>query len=152
MRKYLFIFLGSLSLFLGFLGLVTPGLPTTPFVLLTGYLYAKSSPRLYAKLQKNRITGACLRSVDEGLSWKMRLFSISFMWLMIILTAFLVFSSEDKMRYVMIGLGVIGTIAQLITLRKKTLKTQSKSVEELISTEKSVRISNISENKKEEKF
>lgn len=125
MKRYLYIFLGSLSLFLGFLGLITPGIPTTPFILLTAYLYARSSPSLYAKLQKNKITGACLRSVEEGLSWKMRLFSISFMWIMILVTAFLVFGSEDKMRYVMIGLGIIGTIAQLIALRKKPSKTKN---------------------------
>lgn len=124
MKKYAFIFFGSLSLFLGFLGIFVPGIPTTPFVLLTGYLYARSSPKLYEKLQKNKYTGACLRSVDEGLSLKMRLVSISFMWLMILLTAFLVFNAEDKMRYVMIGLGVIGTVAQMIALRKKKPKVQ----------------------------
>lgn len=122
MKKYLFIFFGSLSLFMGFLGLVVPGIPTTPFVLLTGYLYARSSPRLYAKLQKNKITGACLRSVEEGLSLKMRIFSISFMWIMVLITAFYVFDSESIMRYVMIGLGVIGTVAQMIALRKKKPK------------------------------
>lgn len=125
MKRYLYIFLGSLSLFLGFLGLVTPGIPTTPFILLTGYLYARSSPTLYAKLQKNRITGFFLRSVEEGLNWKIRLFSISFMWIMVLITAFLVFGSEDKMRYVMIGLGIIGTIAQLIALRKKPSKANN---------------------------
>ena len=134
MKKYIFIFLGSVSLFLGFLGIFVPGIPTTPFVLLTGYLYARSSPPLYAKLQKNKYTGACLRSVDEGLSLKMRLVSISFMWLMILLTAFLVFKAEDKMRYVMIGLGVIGTVAQMIALRKKKPKVQRLPISEECST------------------
>lgn len=124
MKKYLFIFLGSISLFLGFLGLFTPGIPTTPFVLLTGYLYAKSSPKLYAKLENNRIAGMYLRRMKGGLGWKMQLASISLMWTMVSITAFLVFESGSTMRYVMIGLGVIGTISQLIAFRKRKPKTQ----------------------------
>ncbi|HQQ12084.1 MAG TPA: DUF454 family protein, partial [Bacteroidales bacterium] len=34
MKKPLFIFLGTLSLTLGIIGIVVPGLPTTSFVLL----------------------------------------------------------------------------------------------------------------------
>ena len=54
MKKYLFIILGLISLGLGLLGIVTPGLPTTPFILLTGVLFAKSSPRLHQKLLDNK--------------------------------------------------------------------------------------------------
>lgn len=140
MKKYLFIFLGCLCLFMGFLGLFVPGIPTTPFVLLTGYLFARSSPPLYAKLLKNKYTGACLRSVEEGVSLKTRLFSISFMWLMILLTAFFVFDAEGKMRYIMIGLGVIGTVAQAIALRKKKPKVKKQEIQEkLVSEEFPVR-------------
>ncbi|MFO8055489.1 MAG: DUF454 family protein, partial [Bacteroidales bacterium] len=45
-RNALFIFLGTVSLFLGVLGIILPGLPTTPFLLLTAALYVKSSDKL----------------------------------------------------------------------------------------------------------
>lgn len=119
MKKYIFISCGTVSLILGLCGLFTPGLPTTPFILLTGTLYAKSSPKLYKRLETNKLTGRYLKRMENGLSWKARLFSIAFMWLMVCLTAFLVFGAESKMRYIMLGLGIIGTIAQLIALRKR---------------------------------
>lgn len=122
MKKYIFISCGTISLILGLCGLFTPGLPTTPFILLTGTLYAKSSPKLYKRLENNKLTGRYLKRMENGFSWKFRLFSIFFMWVMVCLTAFLIFDAENKMRYIMLGLGVIGTIAQLIALRKRKPK------------------------------
>lgn len=66
----------------------------------------------------NKVTGRYLKKVNNGFSIKELLFSISFMWIMISITAFVVFD-YGTMRFVMIGLGVIGTIAQIIVLRKK---------------------------------
>lgn len=135
MKKYIFITCGTISLALGLLGLITPGLPTTPFILLTGILYAKSSPRLYKKLENNKLTGMYLKRLETGLSWKVRLLSISFMWVMISISAFWVFRYNDQMRYLMLGLGVIGTIAQLVALRKK--KTKEIAVDILTETNNS---------------
>lgn len=118
MMRYLYILLGLISLGLGLLGIITPGLPTTPFILLTGVLFAKGSPRLHQKLLENKITGKYIRRVNDGFSLKGLIISISFMWCMICLTAFVVFD-YGTMRFVMLGLGVIGTVAQIIVLRKK---------------------------------
>lgn len=123
MLKYIFIILGTISLGLGLLGIVTPGLPTTPFILLTGVLYAKASPKLYAKLESNKLTGRYLKKMSGGLSLKARLISITFMWCMISFTAFVVFE-DIRMRYLLLALGVMGTISQLIFLRKKAVKVK----------------------------
>lgn len=124
MLKYLYIILGTISLCIGLLGIITPGLPTTPFLLLTAFLYAKSSPKLHQKLLNHKVTGAYLNRVSGGLSLKARLFSIGFMWVMVCFTAFFVFKNNETMRYVMLGLGCIGTIAQLIVLRKRKPKNK----------------------------
>ncbi len=122
--KYLLITLGIISLGLGLLGIVTPGLPTTPFILLTGVLFAKSSPKLHKKLQDNKLTGSYLNRMKNGVGIKTRIFSITFMWCMVSFTAFYVFD-YGTMRFVMIGLGVIGTIAQLLVLKKKKNKPET---------------------------
>ena len=122
MKKYLFIILGLISLGLGLLGIVTPGLPTTPFILLTGVLFAKSSPRLHQKLLDHKITGPYIRRVNNGFSTKGLLISIGIMWTMIILTTLIVFKNNQTMQIVMLGLGFIGTVSQIIVLRKKKKK------------------------------
>ncbi|EGK01681.1 MULTISPECIES: YbaN family protein [Dysgonomonas] len=119
--RYVYIILGFISLGLGLLGIVTPGLPTTPFVLLTGVLFAKSSPRLHQKLMDHKLTGKYIRRVNDGFSWKGLTVSIGIMWCMIFFTAFVVFD-YGTMRFVMLGLGLIGTISQIIVLSKKKKK------------------------------
>lgn len=119
--RYVYIILGFISLGLGLLGIVTPGLPTTPFILLTGVLFAKSSPRLHQKLMDHKLTGKYIRRVNDGLSWKGLTISIGIMWCMIFFTAFVVFGN-GTMRFVMLGLGLIGTISQIIVLSKKKRK------------------------------
>lgn len=106
-----------ITLGLGLLGIVTPGLPSTPFIILTAALFAKSSPKLHQKLLNNKITGSYLNRVSNGLGVKGLIISISIMWCMVLFTTFCVF--DGTMRYVMIGLGSIGTVAQIIVLRKR---------------------------------
>lgn len=116
--KYIYIILGSITLTIGILGFVTPMLPVTPFILLTGFLYAKGSPKLYKKLEDNRITGRYLKRMNTGLSIKGLLFSIGFMWCMICITAFVILP-YGTWRFVILGMGVIGTIAQYLALGRK---------------------------------
>lgn len=47
MRKLFYLIIGTLSLGLGLLGIILPILPTTPFLLLTSFCYAKGSTRFH---------------------------------------------------------------------------------------------------------
>ena len=46
---------------MSFVGLVTPGVPTVPFVLATSYFLVRSSPALDARLKRSRLFGPMLR-------------------------------------------------------------------------------------------
>ncbi|MBI41412.1 MAG: hypothetical protein CMF59_17585 [Leptospiraceae bacterium] len=63
--RALFWVAGSLSLALGILGIFLPVLPTTPFLLLTAYLYARSSERFYNWLMNHRHLGPYIRQWVE---------------------------------------------------------------------------------------
>ena len=56
---------GTLALLLGIIGIVVPGLPTTPFVLLAGACFVRASPRAHRWLLKNRTFGPMLREWEK---------------------------------------------------------------------------------------
>jgi hypothetical protein len=88
--KVMLITLGSISLFLGVLGLFLPVLPTTPFLLLTAYLYAKSSKRMYFWLISNKYFGKYIQRYRDGLGipLKTKIISLSTMWTSMLITIF----------------------------------------------------------------
>lgn len=65
MFRPLWIIIGLTSLALGIAGVVLPLLPTTPFVLLAAYCFARSSPRLHAWLLANRTFGPLIRNWEQ---------------------------------------------------------------------------------------
>lgn len=56
---------GALALLLGVVGIVMPGLPTTPFVLLAGACFVRASPRAHGWLLRNRTFGPMLREWER---------------------------------------------------------------------------------------
>lgn len=64
MRMFWFLS-GGLSLALGGAGIVLPLLPTTPFVLLAAYCFARSSPQLHDWLLAHRTFGPMIHNWAE---------------------------------------------------------------------------------------
>ena len=55
--RYLFLFIGHLSLLIGAIGLLIPVMPTSPFVIMAAACYARSSERFYLLLLNNKYFG-----------------------------------------------------------------------------------------------
>lgn len=80
MIRIVFITLGTLSLGLGILGIFLPILPTTPFVLLTAYCYARGSKKFYHWFIKTKIYKNHLESFirNRSMTLKSKLTILSF--------------------------------------------------------------------------
>lgn len=57
MKNIIWKILGFLSLGVAYLGVITPGLPYSPFVVFSAYCFAKSSPRMHAWIMNHKIFG-----------------------------------------------------------------------------------------------
>ncbi len=111
MKKILFIFLGTLSLAIGIIGIFVPGLPTTAFLLLTAALYMRSSERLYNMLLSNKILGPYIMEFrkNKGMTKRMKIHAIGTMWFMITISC-VFFIKSATVILIVIGVGMIGTV------------------------------------------
>ena len=119
--KYLFITLGCISLALGFLGVFLPILPTTPFLLLSATLFAKSSDKLYNWLLNHRFLGEYIRSFreDKAIPLRVKVYSISLMWTAILISTFTAASEKLWLQITLIAIAIGVTIHVLSFKTKK---------------------------------
>ena len=109
---------GSLSLGIGILGIVLPVLPTTPFVLVAGVCFAKTSRRLHSWLLHSRLTKKTYSRIlnKEGMTLKMKLGVLAVAWTMLIFAA--IFLAESTaMRIVYPALGVAKTVVFFMVIK-----------------------------------
>jgi len=87
--KLLLVGGGTVAVTLGIVGVFVPLLPTTPFLLLAAFLYARSSDRLHGRLLGNRWIGGYLRCYYERRSMTRRhkAFTLVLLWAAIALSA-----------------------------------------------------------------
>ena len=118
--RVFFIVLGILSVILAALGVLLPGLPATPFLLLASYSFARSSKRMHDWLVNNRIFGPILSDFldRKGIRLHIKIISILMMWGMMLVSVFFLMEN-DVIKYVAIGGALIGTFA---VTRFKTIR------------------------------
>jgi len=116
--KLILILLGTISLGIGVAGIVVPGLPTTPFLLLTAGLYMRSSDRLYNWLLSTSICGRRIKRWQEkrGMTIREKVLTILMMWSMITVSVIFLLSSSE-VRLIVISLGIVGTLVMGFIVR-----------------------------------
>lgn len=108
--RYLYILIGGMAVLLGIIGVVVPGLPTTPFVLLASWCFYKSSPRLQAWLLQSFL-GKYIRDYKEkgGLTTRKRVYIIALMATMVSMS--IIFFIPNTTVDIIVGVaGLIGCI------------------------------------------
>ncbi len=132
MVKGLLIAGGSLSVVLGVIGIFFPVLPTTPFLLLAAFCYARSSERFYHWLLNNRWFGDYIRNYREGRGIPLteKILAISSLWLTIGFSVlFVVQVMWVKLLLLTIAVGVTIHLVRIKTLRKETAAATIKKAE-----------------------
>jgi len=88
MRRKLWIIFGTVCLGMGCLGIILPILPTTPFLLLAAFCYARGSERFYDWLVNRSRIGGFVRNYREGrgIPLLQKLLTIVILWLTIGIT------------------------------------------------------------------
>ncbi len=122
LQRFLWATAGSISLGLGILGIPLPLLPTTPFLLLSAYCYARSSERFYYWLINHRLFGEHIRNYRDhrGTTFQVKTGAIAMLWITISLSAtFAVSLLWVRLLLLGIAIGVTIHIASLKTIRKK---------------------------------
>ena len=109
LRRFALIAAGMLCLALAMAGVVLPGLPTTPFVLLAAACFARASPRLHVWLLNHRYLGPMLRDWEAHRSLPLRVkqLSTSLMAAMVALSVWQ-FTGKPWLQLLLLGLGITG--------------------------------------------
>jgi len=128
-RKILYLILGILMTGLGFLGIITPILPTTVFLIAASWFFIHSSPRLHRWLNGNRVTGPYLRVYTEkqGLSRKRKAGMIAFLWTGLLVSAW--FVQDRPWLWLLLAVVGIAVTLHLITIRPEKPLVPAQEVE-----------------------
>ena len=81
-RKALLIFVGTVCVGLGVLGMFLPLMPTTVFLLMAAYCYSRSSDKFHNWLLNNRWLGKYIKNykTGEGISIRQKVTTIAILW------------------------------------------------------------------------
>lgn len=117
--KSLFLIIGISSLVLGFIGIFLPVLPTTPFILLSAYCFAKSSERFHRYIMQHKLFGKMVSDFYEKkiIPVKTKIIALTLMWTTLSLSV-IFFMPYIWVKLVVIGIGVAVTV-YLLSFRSK---------------------------------
>ncbi|MCB1856250.1 MAG: YbaN family protein [Pseudomonadales bacterium] len=128
MRRSVYKPLGFLFLALGLAGAVLPILPSTPFVLLAAWFFARSSPRWHAWLLASELFGPMIRNWENNRCLSCRTKVVALVSMLVAGGASVVLALEDNRLRIATGLLMLlgcSTILLLKTCRPETDPTDA---------------------------
>lgn len=108
-RRVALVTLGLALVGMGYLGVILPGLPATPFLLAASYCFVRSSPRLHRWLRRSPVLGRVIHDWEthRGIRRPIKVFAVCLVTAVV--TASIVFSSLPPWVKVVIGcLSLVG--------------------------------------------
>ena len=121
MGKVFYNTIGFICVVLGLIGVFLPLLPTTPFAILASIMFAKTSPKMQARLKKSKLIGPYLQNYYEktGIALAYKIRTVLLLWSGLIFSAVLLLGvGVSLVVYVM--LGTVGTFVSIHLFAIKT--------------------------------
>ena len=117
MKRIVYIISGLLCVGLGALGVVVPGLPTTPFLLLASWLFYRSSPRLQEWLLQSWL-GTYIRSYHRhgGMTVGQKAGAVGIMVAMVLLSTFVFIPAGSVARIIVPIAGAVGVLTVIFAV------------------------------------
>lgn len=124
-RRTLFLILGCLTTGLGILGVFVPGLPATPFLLLSSWLFYRSSPTLHDRLLRSPL-GHYIRDYERhrGMNVRAKAWAVCLMAAMVGISAGWILE-QTVLRILVAAAGAAGCVTVLFIVPTRNRHTDS---------------------------
>ena len=125
--RWLWLAGGWLSVALGLIGIVVPGLPTTGFLVLAASCFARSSPRFERWVLGLPKFGPMVRDYRDGLGMPARAKAVAVASSVIAVALSATFALDGAWRVVVLALGLVGVwyVGWHIPTRERVLAAQA---------------------------
>ncbi len=112
--------MGFVALAFGVAGIFLPVLPTTPFLLLAAYLFARGSQRWYNWLIEHPMLGEYIRNYreDRSVPLRVKVYSITLLWGTMGLSIF-VFVGDVLWLQVLLGVIGVGVTVHILSFKTR---------------------------------
>ena len=117
--RYFWLVLGTLLSTIGLIGIIVPGLPTTPIMILAAACFFRSSERLYNWVIENKYYGHHVKNFREGrgMPKKAKFMAIGTMWVFVSISVLFGIPDHMLMIKVITILGAATGTGYVISLR-----------------------------------
>jgi uncharacterized membrane protein YbaN (DUF454 family) len=116
LKRAFYIFVGMLALVLAYIGIIVPGFPGIPFVVLAAYFFANSSPRLYAWMMRQPLMKRLLKKSKKIDPRIFKGLLISQVWFSVAVAVFTI-AHQVKAKIIWVSAGIVLTILILILMK-----------------------------------
>jgi uncharacterized membrane protein YbaN (DUF454 family) len=127
--KNILALFGIISLTLGIIGVFLPLIPTTPFILLSAALFARSSDKLNFWLRNHKIFGQLITDFadDKSIPLHAKISSLSILWITMLYTIFVV-ANEKLWLQILLATIAIGVSIHILGFKTKKKQVKPPSV------------------------
>tara|TARA_B100000686_G_C16538903_1_gene836360 strand:- start:169 stop:594 length:426 start_codon:yes stop_codon:yes gene_type:complete len=121
--RYLWMLIGCISVIVGAVGVVVPGLPTTVFMIIAASCFARSNPRFEKWILNLPTIGPLVKDYRNGLGMprKAKIFAVTTISVVCCISSFLLIENL-LIRIVVLVVGIIGICFILLKIPTQTPK------------------------------